>query len=106
MARAGRIRPNTMSPGILTTPRVRPVSTITLSTTLVKRPKNAFQSPGTHQRTGCSVLVTLAMCPPVCALAGSVHQDVPTPTLTPALSLSEGEGAGPIPSPPEGERVG
>src|SRR5262249_13633654 len=65
MARAGRMRPNTMSPGILTTPRVRPVSTITLSTTLVKRPKKAFQSPGTHQRTGCSVVVTLAMCPPV-----------------------------------------
>src|SRR5215470_1598494 len=67
MARAGRMRPNTMSPGILTTPKVRPVSTITLSTTLVKRPKKAFQSPGTHQRTGCSVVVTLGMCPPMCS---------------------------------------
>jgi hypothetical protein len=32
---------------------------------LVKSPKKAFQSPGTHQWTGCSVLAGLAMCPPV-----------------------------------------
>src|SRR5215831_15389579 len=74
MARAGRMRPNTMSPGILTTPRVRPVSTITLSTTLVKRPKKAFQSPGTHQRTGCSAVVTLAIRVLLCALAWTIHQ--------------------------------
>src|SRR5262245_22876302 len=74
MARAGRMRPNTMSPGILTTPRVRPESKITLRTKLVDRPENACQYPGTHQRTGCSVLVTLAMCPPIRALAGAVHQ--------------------------------
>src|SRR6266508_2735532 len=63
-ARAGRIRPKTMSPGSLTTPKLRPVSTMTLSTTLVKRPKNAFQSPGTHHRTGYSSVVALAICPP------------------------------------------
>src|SRR5467141_701165 len=39
-----------MSGGRLTTCRHSPVSTITLRTTLVKRPKKPFQSPGTHQR--------------------------------------------------------
>src|SRR5713226_5455115 len=51
MPRAGRILPNTMSVGSLTTPSARPVRTMTLSATFVKNPKNAFQSPGTHSRT-------------------------------------------------------
>src|SRR5579883_3232969 len=55
MPSAGRMRPKTMSPGSLMTPRHRPVSTMTLSTTLVNRPKNPFQSPGTHQRMGIAV---------------------------------------------------
>src|SRR5215472_12404634 len=49
MPSAGSTRPNTMSSGSFTTPRQRPVSTITLSATLVKRPKKPFQSPATHQ---------------------------------------------------------
>src|SRR6266436_2486671 len=39
-----------MSRGRLTTCRHSPVSTMTLRTTLVNRPKKPFQSPGTHQR--------------------------------------------------------
>src|SRR6516162_477382 len=39
-----------MSAGRLTTCRHSPVSTMTLRTTLVNRPKKPFQSPGTHQR--------------------------------------------------------
>src|SRR5579862_2178929 len=49
MPSAGNTRPKTMLSGILTTPRQSPVSTMTLRTTLVKRPKNPFQSPSTHQ---------------------------------------------------------
>src|SRR5579863_2641296 len=48
MPSAGRTRPNTMPSGSFTTPRHRPVSTITFSATLVNSPKNPFQSPGTH----------------------------------------------------------
>src|ERR1700693_3402145 len=70
MASAGRMRPKTRSPGSLTTPSVSPVRTMTFSTTLVKRPKNAFQSPGTHQRTGCSEVAALAICPPVVGSTG------------------------------------
>src|ERR1700737_4927868 len=39
-----------MSGGRLTTCRHNPVSTMTLRTTLVNRPKKPFKSPGTHQR--------------------------------------------------------
>src|SRR6266851_6166894 len=39
-----------MSAGRLTTCKHSPVSTMTLRTTLVNRPKKPFQSPGTHQR--------------------------------------------------------
>src|SRR6516162_8776244 len=39
-----------MSAGRLTTCRHSPVSTMTLRTTLVNKPKKPFQSPGTHQR--------------------------------------------------------
>src|SRR4030095_7973138 len=46
-----RMRPNTVSAGICTTPRHRPVSTITFSSTLVNSPKKPFQSPGTQKRT-------------------------------------------------------
>src|SRR5580692_8920966 len=49
MPSAGRMRPNTMSSGSLTTPRHSPVSTMTFSATLVNRPKKPFQSPWTHQ---------------------------------------------------------
>src|SRR5580700_9647070 len=48
MASAGNTRPNTMSSGSFTTPRQRPVSTMTFSATLVNRPKKPFQSPATH----------------------------------------------------------
>ena len=47
----GRMRPNTVSAGSWTTPRQSPVSTITLSSTLVNRPKKPFQSPATQKRT-------------------------------------------------------
>src|SRR5690349_19320933 len=50
MPSAGRMRPNTVSAGSWTTPRQSPVSTITFSSTLVKRPKNPFRSPGTQSR--------------------------------------------------------
>src|SRR4051812_25753952 len=56
------MRPNTMSSGSLTTPRHSPVITMTLSSTLVKRPKNPFQSPGTHQR-GPGSMVAGSMVP-------------------------------------------
>src|SRR5271169_366961 len=48
-----------MSAGRLTTCRHNPVSTMTLRTTLVKRPKKPFQSPGTHHR-GASAEVFIA----------------------------------------------
>src|SRR5215469_8441228 len=48
-----------MSAGRLTTCRHSPVSTMTLRTTLVNRPKKPFQSPGTHQR-GAAVAVFIA----------------------------------------------
>src|SRR6266852_4740587 len=63
MPRAGRMRPKTMSLGILTTPSDSPVRTMTLSATLVKKPKKAFQSPGTHSRTRYSPAVTDCMRP-------------------------------------------
>src|SRR6266446_9867864 len=45
--------------GRLTTCRHSPVSTMTLRTTLVNRPKKPFQSPGTHQRgAAAAVFVT------------------------------------------------
>src|SRR5271163_1597328 len=53
------MRPNTMPSGSLTTPRQRPVSTITFNATLVNRPKNAFQSPGT-QKLGRVLAVSVA----------------------------------------------
>src|SRR6266478_5222679 len=64
MPRAGRMRPKTMSLGIFTTPRDSPVRTMTLSATLVKKPKKAFQSPGTHSRTRYSPAVPACMRPP------------------------------------------
>src|SRR6202008_1887521 len=48
-----------MSAGRLTTCRHSPVSTMTLRTTLVNRPKKPFQSPGTHQR-GAAAAVFIA----------------------------------------------
>ena len=51
MPSAGRIRPNTVSAGSCTTPRQSPVRTITLRRTLVKSPKNPFQSPATQNLT-------------------------------------------------------
>src|SRR3981081_2117940 len=51
MPNAGRIRPKTIASGSFTTPSTSPVSTSTLSSTLVNNPKNAFQSPGTHKGT-------------------------------------------------------
>ena len=59
MASAGRMRPNTTSSGNFTTPRTNPVSTMTFNMTLVKSPKNAFQSPGTHNFTGALIVVLL-----------------------------------------------
>src|SRR6516225_12158824 len=48
-----------MSAGRLTTCRHNPVSTMTLRTTLVNRPKKPFQSPGTHQRgAAAAVFIT------------------------------------------------
>src|SRR5271166_1760497 len=48
-----------MSAGRLTTCRHSPVSTMTLRTTLVNRPKKPFQSPGTHQRgAAAAVFIT------------------------------------------------
>src|ERR1700730_16761823 len=46
-----------MSGGRLTTCRHNPVSTMTLRTTLVNRPKKPFQSPGTHQRGGAADVI-------------------------------------------------
>src|SRR5262245_17046324 len=66
MPRAGRMRPKTMSGGSCTTPRQSPVSTSTLSTTLVNRPKKPFQSPGTHHFTSA-----VAMTSPLMRYAGS-----------------------------------
>src|SRR5215216_4677869 len=64
MPSAGRMRPKTMSFGSLATPSTSPVRTMTLRATLVKSPKKAFQSPGTHQRTrnSCSAVASRAMC--------------------------------------------
>src|SRR5689334_10744091 len=65
MPSAGKIRPNTVSAGIWTTPRHRPVSTITLSRTLVNSPKKPFRSPMTHRRgPGCAVAIVLMSRPP------------------------------------------
>src|SRR5438067_1749993 len=54
MPSAGRMRPKTTSPGSWITPITRPVSTRTLSSTLVNSPKNAFQSPATQSDTARS----------------------------------------------------
>src|SRR5664279_485964 len=48
MPSAGKMREKTISGGSLTTPKLKPESTMTLSRTLVNRPKKPFQSPGTH----------------------------------------------------------
>src|SRR5687768_6822572 len=50
MASAGRMppKPNTLSAGRLITPITSPDSTMTLSRTLVNKPKYAFRSPGVH----------------------------------------------------------
>ena len=51
MPSAGRIRPYTVSDGMPTTARHRPVSTMTLSSTFVPRPNSPFQSPLVHHFT-------------------------------------------------------
>src|SRR6516165_8777578 len=95
MPRAGKIRPKTISFGSLTTPRQSPVSTITFSTTLVNRPKNPFQSPGTHQRIGaartsCVVIDSL----PVYLLIGtSFRSQTPSLTLHEVNNLLSSSGA-------------
>src|SRR5580704_13136858 len=68
MPSAGSTRPKTISSGILTTPRQNPVRTMTLSATLVNRPKNPFQSPGTHQSGlyDVSAAAMLIVSPPLC----------------------------------------
>src|ERR1700722_9973943 len=48
---AGKMRLNTRSAGICSTKRRRPVSVSRLTRMLVPKPKNAFQSPGTHSFT-------------------------------------------------------
>src|SRR5216683_6757420 len=57
---AGRMRPNTSSSGIFSTKRSSPVSTSMLTRMLVPKPKNAFQSPGTHS-LGVVLAVVTAM---------------------------------------------
>ncbi len=63
MPSAGRMRPNTVSAGSCTTPRHRPVRTMTLSRTLVNRPKKPFQSPGTQRRTAPAVVPAFMSSP-------------------------------------------
>src|SRR5687768_11336418 len=53
---AGRMRPNTISSGILSTKRRRPVSTSRFTRILVPNPKKAFQSPGVHRAGFVSVV--------------------------------------------------
>src|SRR6185436_5348340 len=59
---AGSTRPNTVSGGSWTTYRHNVVSTITFSSTFVNKPKNPFQSPGTHQRTAPCPFVMSSPC--------------------------------------------
>src|SRR5579863_10384036 len=93
MPSAGRMRPNTMSSGILTTPRHSPVNTITLSATLVKRPKKPFQSPGTHQLGSAFVAVIVMCCPPspTGAERGDDRLRAADPAKNPALRLDHFE---------------
>src|SRR6266446_4897998 len=59
-----------MSAGRLTTCRHSPVSTMTLRTTLVNRPKKPFQSPGTHQRGRAAEAFIAFSSGPVCRECG------------------------------------
>src|SRR5262252_2124388 len=87
MPSAGRIRPNTTSSGRFTTPRQRPVSTITFRTTLVNSPKKPFQSPGTHHRTAA---VPLAMrLPPLETAPLPSDRRAAGAPAPPRLSLSQ-----------------
>ena len=60
-----------MSSGMFTTPSDRPVSTMTLSRTLVNSPKKPFQSPGTHNRGRSST--TCACCIARPPTQGCIH---------------------------------
>src|SRR5437899_1891075 len=58
-----------MLSGSWTTPMTSPVSTSTFSKTFVNRPKNAFQSPGTHRATARGprfAALAIMMSPPSC----------------------------------------
>jgi hypothetical protein len=58
---AGKMRPNTISSGILSTKRKRAVNVSKLTRMLVPKPKNAFQSPGTQSFGFVIVVVTVAI---------------------------------------------
>src|SRR5260370_40221747 len=61
MPGGGSPRREAIEAGILTRGKHKPVRTMTLSTTLVKRPKNPFQSPSTHQAGPCASVVVAAV---------------------------------------------
>src|SRR5262245_57738453 len=79
-----------MFSGILTTPRHSPVSTMTLSATLVNRPKHPFQSPGTHQR-GAVVPVAALLIPALPLQRGDDRCRLADPTENTALRLDHPE---------------
>src|SRR5271165_5453106 len=80
-----------MSAGRLTTCRHSPVSTMTLRTTLVNRPKKPFQSPGTHQRGAAAAVFITSSSTSGCPECGDNGRRRGDPAEDPALCLDHAQ---------------
>src|ERR1035438_4852256 len=96
---AGRMRENTISGGSFTTPKLRPESTMTLSRTLVNRPKKPFQSPGTHGLTA-PIDGTTAVSTEAATSSVSIMTQSPSDGDLPALRLQRRNHIGRVADPP------
>ncbi len=79
---AGRMRPNTIASGILSTKRSSPVSTSRFTRMLVPNPKKAFQSPGVHQ-LGVFVVIVVGVIVASSRAASSRVESVTHPKIPP-----------------------
>src|SRR5664279_3267566 len=98
MPSAGKMREKTISGGSLTTPRLRPESTMTLSRTLVNRPKKPFQSPETQGLTA-PIDGTAAVSTEATTSSVSIMTQTPSDDDLLALRLQRGNDAGGVAHP-------
>src|SRR6516225_2916832 len=80
-----------MLAGRLTTCRHSPVSTMTLRTTLVNKPKKPFQSPGTHQRGAAAAVFITSSSTSGCVECRDDRRGRGDPTEDAALGLDHAQ---------------